>query len=315
MLNPAAQDGYRIGYAFTPKKEQSFITPSLLHHASERGFYLIRIDLNKPLIEQGPLDCIIHKLYGSEWKHQLQEFSSRYPHVPIIDSPDSIELLHNRISMLQIVSQLKLMKHEVVGCFDVPNQHVVLDNEDLDRLILQDSVEEEKLQFPLIAKPLAADGSEISHKLYLVFEREGLRGLIPPVVLQEFVNHGGVIFKVYVVGEYVECVKRRSLPDISKDQMAELKGCLPFSQISNLESGEDYDAVEMPSKDFVMELARGLREVTGLNLFNFDVIRDSRDKDKYLVIDINYFPGYAKMPGYESVLTNFFKDVAGKKNG
>ncbi|KAE9452415.1 hypothetical protein C3L33_15684, partial [Rhododendron williamsianum] len=46
----------------------------------------------------------------------------------------------------------------------------------------------------------------------LVFNREGLSKLKPPIVLQEFVNHGGVIFKVYVVGNYVKCVKRNSLP-------------------------------------------------------------------------------------------------------
>ncbi|KAG5562281.1 hypothetical protein RHGRI_005119 [Rhododendron griersonianum] len=39
----------------------------------------------------------------------------------------------------------------------------------------------------------------------------GLSKLKPPIVLQEFVNHGGVIFKVYVVGNYVKCVKRNSL--------------------------------------------------------------------------------------------------------
>lgn len=50
-----------------------------------------------------------------------------------------------------------------------------------------------------------------------------------------------------------------------------------------------------------------------LNLFNFDVIRDSRRKDRYLIVDINYFPGYAKMPGYEIVFTEFLCDVLCKK--
>ncbi|KAG5531970.1 hypothetical protein RHGRI_026548 [Rhododendron griersonianum] len=45
-----------------------------------------------------------------------------------------------------------------------------------------------------------------------VFNREGLSKLKPPIVLQEFVNHSGVIFKVYVVGDYVKCLKRNSLP-------------------------------------------------------------------------------------------------------
>ncbi|PON61876.1 Inositol-tetrakisphosphate 1-kinase [Parasponia andersonii] len=34
-------------------------------------------------------------------------------------------------------------------------------------------------------------------------------------MLQEFVNHDGVIFKVYVVEKYVKCVKRKSMPHVS----------------------------------------------------------------------------------------------------
>ncbi|GLT95058.1 hypothetical protein SLE2022_127630 [Rubroshorea leprosula] len=318
-MSKRPQETYRTGYALTPKKEQSFIQPSLLRHASERGVFLTRIDLDKPLIEQGPFDCIIHKLYRPDWKLQLQQFSSRNPHVPIIDSPDSIELLHSRISMLEVVNKLKSTKSGFLESFGVPNQHVVLDDGDLDRLTEGDAVEELNLKFPVIAKPLVADGTEISHKMFLIFDRGGLSGLITPVVLQEFVNHGGVIFKVYVVGGYAKCVKRRSLPDISEEKMT---GSLPFSQISNLAMEKDegsgdsvnYEGAEMPPENLVMELAKGLREVTRLNLFNFDLIRDSRDKDRYLVIDINYFPGYAKMPGFESVLTDFFLDVAQKKS-
>jgi len=50
-----------------------------------------------------------------------------------------------------------------------------------------------------------------------------------------------------------------------------------------------------------------------LNLFNFDVIRDARSGNRYLIIDINYFPGYAKMPYYEAALTDFFLDVVTRR--
>ena len=50
-----------------------------------------------------------------------------------------------------------------------------------------------------------------------------------------------------------------------------------------------------------------------LNLFNFDVIRDARFGNRYLIIDINYFPGYAKVPGYETILTDFFCDMVRKR--
>jgi inositol-1,3,4-trisphosphate 5/6-kinase/inositol-tetrakisphosphate 1-kinase len=58
----------------------------------------------------------------------------------------------------------------------------------------------------------------------------------PPLVLQEFVYYGGVIFKVYVASKYVKCVRRKSLPDVDEDQVSSTDEPLPFSQISNMVS-------------------------------------------------------------------------------
>ncbi|KAG6737623.1 hypothetical protein POTOM_059151 [Populus tomentosa] len=114
-----------------------------------------------------------------------------------------------------------------------------------------------------------------------------------------------------MVGDFVKCVKRKSLPNIKEDKLVTLKGLLPFSQISNLEKktdcggGGEFDRVEMPLVDFVEEVAKAMKEETGTSLLNFDMIRDARDANRYLIIDINYFPGYEKIPNYESVLTDF----------
>ncbi|WJX87795.1 Inositol-tetrakisphosphate 1-kinase [Trifolium repens] len=277
-----------IGYALAPKKQNSFIRDSLLTLAKSRGIKLVRVDSNRSLADQGPFDCILHKLYGDDWKRQLQEFQTRNPNAVILDAPEAIERLHNRISMLQAWESLK---------------------------------------FPVIAKPLVADGSAKSHKMALVFSHNALNKLKPPIVLQEFVNHGGVIFKVYVVGEHVRCVKRKSLPDVSEEKVLGVsEDLLSFSQVSNLANRDSVDddekfyqmmnlddTTEMPPQPFIVDIASGLRRAMKLNLFNFDVIRDSRYGNRYLIIDINYFPGYAKMPGYESVLTEFFVDLMHKK--
>ncbi|XVF30518.1 hypothetical protein REPUB_Repub16aG0064700 [Reevesia pubescens] len=246
-MSKVSSKSYLIGYGLTPEHEQSFIVPSLISHASKSGIVFTKIDPNIPLIQQASFDCIIHKLYGSDWKQNLQEFTSENPNVPIIDSSDSIEVLHHRISMLETVSKLQIRNT------GVPKQ--------------------------------------------------------------EFVNHGGVIFKVYVAGEHFRDVKRRSLPDISEEKIVNLKGSFPFSQISNLAasgSGEescDFEKMEMPPESLVKEVAKRLREELRLNLFNFDMIRDGNNKDNYLVIDINYFPGYPKLPDFESVITDFLLDV------
>ncbi|KAK8926251.1 Inositol-tetrakisphosphate 1-kinase 1 [Platanthera zijinensis] len=307
---------FRIGYALAPKKRQSFIQPSLVNIAGERGIDLVPIDAASPLSEQGPYDCVIHKLYGEDWKEQLNDFSERNPSVPVVDQPDAIERLHNRISMLQVVSDLRIPQDKET--FGIPSQIVVYDS-----IALSDSG---ALKFPVIAKPLAADGSAKSHKMSLVYHRDGLLKLNPPLVLQEFVNHGGVVFKVYVVGDHVKCVKRKSLPDVSLEKLGDSsEGLMSFSQVSNMTmqdggSHEEYyesmrlDAAEIPPLGFLTDIARGLRRAMKLNLFNFDVIRDSKAGSHYFVIDINYFPGYAKMPSYETVLAAFFWNIVHKND-
>ncbi|GKU95777.1 hypothetical protein SLEP1_g9097 [Rubroshorea leprosula] len=309
---------FKVGYALLPKKQNSFIRDSLVSLAKSTGIDLVKIDLEHPLADQEPFDCVLHKLYGDDWKRQLLEFRAENPNAVILDSPDAIERLHNRISMLQVVSELRIESRS--DTFGIPKQIVIYDKE-----TLFDRQAWELLKFPVIAKPLVADGSAKSHKMSLVFNHDGLNKLKPPIVLQEFVNHGGVIFKVYVVGEYVKCVKRKSLPDVPEEKLANLEGSLSFSQVSNLATHEKSDELyykkmhledtELPPQSFMTDIAKGLRQALKLNLFNFDVIRDTRFGNRYLIIDINYFPGYAKMPDYETVLTNFFLDIANRIDG
>ncbi|KAM1495557.1 hypothetical protein ACFXTO_030269 [Malus domestica] len=174
------------------------------------------------------------------------------------------------------------------------------------------------LEFPVIAKPLFANGSAKSHEMCLIFSPKGLRSLLAdtdsPILLQQFVNHGGVVFKGYSIGEHDQCVKRRSLPDISKEQVTTLEGAvLPFHR---------YQILRMTSIIWLMILTKCLRwsllrrwrrgcgpQTPLLFFFNFDVIRNSKDPSSYFVIDINYFPGYAKLPNYEHALTDFLLNL------
>ena len=112
----------RVGYAFEPTKIDTFITPAVVDLASQNGIDLVAIEPTKPLVEQGPFDCVLHKLYGQEWSQQLAEFASEYPNAVIIDPPELVEPLHNRVTMLDSVAQIHVSRPETtVG---VPKQLV-----------------------------------------------------------------------------------------------------------------------------------------------------------------------------------------------
>ncbi|KAH0686582.1 inositol-tetrakisphosphate 1-kinase 1 [Solanum tuberosum] len=311
MSESLAGKRFLIGYALSSQKINTFMKDSLVIHARDRGVDLIPIDLDKPLIEQGPFDCVIHKLYDTEWRKQLEEFSLQSPTTLIIDPVNAVEKLQNRVSMLEFVNELKI-EH-----LETPLQVFVSDDSSES---LQDAMTREGLKFPLIAKPLIADGAANSHQLSLILNQKGLTKLNPPIVLQEFVNHGGVIFKVYVAGDHVKCVKRKSLTDISEEKLN--TSTSENYQVSNFSAQNQSDhenfaelikAAEMPPLSFVNEVANRMRDALKLHLFNFDMLRDSRIGTRYLVIDVNYFPGYAKMPQFETVLTDFFIDIAHQK--
>ncbi|KAK9994071.1 hypothetical protein SO802_023774 [Lithocarpus litseifolius] len=263
-----------IGYPASPMKVQRFIQNSLINQAKQHSIDLIKIDPTKPLAQQGPFDCIINKLYGPDWNHQLHLLSLHHPNVVVIDPPQAIKRILNRVSMLDVVTRLKLPQGNQT--FGVPNQRVVYESENL-----MDLVGEVGLKFPLIAKPLLADGKGEAEGLLLLSQVSNL------VVKNEVEGCCSEVKKFVARNEEDKCCS---------------------SEVEKL-----VEKAEMPPLEFVMELAKGLREAMGLRLFNFDLIRDSRDGNRYFVIDINYFPGYVKMPEYESVFVDFFFGCCGRE--
>eukprot|EP01018_Ginkgo_biloba_P023772 Gb_34303 [translate_table: standard] len=300
-----------VGYALTAKKIKSFLQPKLERLAGKRGILFVAIDRNRPLVEQGPFDIILHKISEKEWRQNLEVYRQRCPEVTVLDPPDAIQHLHNRQSMLQDVAALDL--HDCGAKVGVPRQLVITG----DPAKIPESVAKAGLRLPLVAKPLVVDGTAKSHALSLAFNQFCLSELDPPLVLQEFVNHGGVLFKVYIVGDTVKVVRRFSLPDVHEDDSLGY-GVIPFPRVSSAAaSADDADldprVGELPPPQLLDKLARELRRRLGLQLFNLDVIRE-HGTDCYYVIDINYFPGYSKMPGYEYIFTDFFLSLEQSKH-
>ncbi|GAB2292091.1 Inositol-tetrakisphosphate 1-kinase 3 [Dionaea muscipula] len=302
-----------VGYALTSKKKKSFLQPKLECLARTKGILFIPIDQNRPLSEQGPFDVLLHKLLGREWSQILEDYGLEHPEVIILDPPYAIQHVHNRQSMLQDVAVLNLADSHGRVC--VPKQLVIK----RDPSAIPNEVTKAGLKLPLVAKPLLVDGSAKSHELFLAYDKSSLTKLEPPLVLQEFVNHGGVMFKVYVVGETIKVVRRFSLPDVCKRELSKQHGgVFQFPRVSCAAAcadNVDLDPVigELPPRPLLEQLVKELRLRVGLRLFNVDIIREHGTRDIFYVIDINYFPGYGKMPEYEHIFTDFLLGLVQNK--
>ncbi|XP_052199308.1 inositol-tetrakisphosphate 1-kinase 3-like [Diospyros lotus] len=301
-----------VGYALTSKKKTSFLQPKLVALARNKGILFVAIDRNRPLSDQGPFDVVLHKLSGKDWCQVVEDYRLKYPEVTVLDPPYSIQHVRNRQSMLENVVALDLP--ECHGKIDVPKQLVITE----DPLSIPDEVTRAGFRLPLVVKPLIADGSAKSHELFLAYDEISLSKLEPPLVVQEFINHGGVLFKVYIIGETIKVVRRFSLPDVSKPDLSKVVGVFRFPRVScAAASADDADldpaVAELPPTPLLERLAKELRCRLGLHLFNIDIIREIGTRDLYYVIDINYFPGYGKMPEYEHIFTEFLLSLARSK--
>ncbi|XP_061972158.1 inositol-tetrakisphosphate 1-kinase 3-like isoform X2 [Populus nigra] len=234
----------------------------------------------------------------------VEDYRRTHPEVTVLDPPDAIQHLHNRQSMLQCVADMNLSNS--YGKVGIPKQLVIKK----DASSIPGAVAKAGLMLPIVAKPLVADGSAKSHELSLAYDQQSLQKLEPPLVLQEFVNHGGVMFKVYIVGETIKVVRRFSLPDVCKRELSNIAGVFRFPRVSCAAASADNadldpGVAELPPRPLLEKLARELCRRLGLRLFNLDIIREHGTRDRFYVIDINYFPGYGKMPEYEHIFTDF----------
>ncbi|KAL7156983.1 hypothetical protein ABFS83_02G046700 [Erythranthe nasuta] len=302
-----------VGYALTSKKTKSFLQPKLIRLARRnKGIEFVAIDLKRPLSEQGPFNIILHKLAGKEWSEVIEDYQRTHSEVTVLDPPNAIQQLRNRQSMLEVVADLKFPDNYGKVC--IPKQLVI----SKDPTSVPDEVTKAGLRVPLVVKPLVVDGSAKSHELFLAYDQFSLSGLEAPIILQEFINHGGVLFKVFIIGESIKVVRRRSLPDLTKNEISKMSGVFRFPRVSCAAASVDCDDLdpsvsELPPHHLLEVLARELHHRLGLQLFNLDVIRENGTEDLYYVIDINYFPGYGKMPEYEHIFTDFLLNLMQNK--
>uniref|UniRef100_A0A8D1PIK2 Inositol-tetrakisphosphate 1-kinase n=1 Tax=Sus scrofa TaxID=9823 RepID=A0A8D1PIK2_PIG len=149
---------------------------------------------------------------------------------------------------------------------------------------------------PTVCKTRVAHGTN-SHEMAIVFNQEGLSAIQPPCVVQNFINHNAVLYKVFVVGESYTVVQRPSLKNFSAGTSDRESIFFNSHNVSKPESSSVLTALdkiegvfERPSDEVIRALSRALRQALGVSLFGIDIIINNQT-GQHAVIDINAFPG------------------------
>uniref|UniRef100_A0A8C1XYA7 Inositol-tetrakisphosphate 1-kinase b n=1 Tax=Cyprinus carpio TaxID=7962 RepID=A0A8C1XYA7_CYPCA len=286
--------GRRVGYWLSEKKMKKLNFLAFAEMCRKRGIEVVQLDLSQPLEEQGPLDVIIHKLTDLILEadqndtqslllvQRVQDYIDAHPETIILDPLPAIRTLLDRCKSYQLVHRIEDCMRDVRICSP---PFMVLNSE-----CGPDTLE------------------QIKH-------HEGLKDVKPPCVIQSFINHNAVLYKVFVVGESHTVVERPSLknfPSGPSDRKAIFFNSHNVSKpesSSDLTSRDNVEGVSQPPNDDVIrEMCKSLRESLGVSLFGIDVIINNQT-GQHAVIDINAFPGYEGVPEFFNDLLNHIISV------
>uniref|UniRef100_S4RUI5 Inositol-tetrakisphosphate 1-kinase n=1 Tax=Petromyzon marinus TaxID=7757 RepID=S4RUI5_PETMA len=267
---------------------------------------IVQIDLQRDLEQQGPFQVILHKLtdllleadQGNATSTNLvQRFQVRArPHTPLAAKRKAVRKLLDRCRSYDLIQELEICRLE--RAISTP-AFVRLNTSDPEEML--ELMRERHVTFPFVCKNIVAHGSA-SHEMAIVFGEAGLRDIRPPCVAQSFINHDGVLHKVFVIGDTFHVVERPSLKNFPAGKSDQKTIFFNSHDVSKAESASHLNAAQRDesqtaeqrqqlSPQVVRRLVEGLRETLEMSLFGIDIIVD-RESGHHAVIDINAFPGY-----------------------
>uniref|UniRef100_A0AAZ3SWP2 Inositol-1,3,4-trisphosphate 5/6-kinase n=1 Tax=Oncorhynchus tshawytscha TaxID=74940 RepID=A0AAZ3SWP2_ONCTS len=340
--------GRRVGYWLSEKKIKKMNFLVFVDMCRKRGIEMVQLDLSRPLEEQGPLDVIIHKLADLILADQndtqalllvqsVQDYIDTHPEMVVLDPLPAIRTLLDRCKSYQLIRRLEdCMKDERICS---PPFMVLRSECGTDTL---KHIQKHGITFPFICKTPNSN----SHEMAIIFSEEDLKDVKPPCVIQNFINHDAVLYKVYVVGEAYYVVERPSIrnfpsgpagqiypipsfkmysfPTVYNTQPLQLPGfCFPERKpiffhshdvskpecASDLNSRDNVEGVSrVPIDDVIREISRCLRRELDVSLFGIDIII-SNQTGQHAVIDINAFPGYEGVPEFFDDLLSHLTSV------
>lgn len=310
-----------VGIWFSTKKKKKLNVEKLKLLFKERGYAVKEIDTSLPLAEQGPFVAIVHKLTdlmilaetcnkAALTMRDIQDYIGRHPSIVMVDPLPNIRVILNRYETYSMLKQSNIFQH---GLLHVPDFAQITTRDKQTSLA---EMKEMNVQFPIVCKKNVAHGTashQVSfHHMCIIFNEEGLKDVDPPCVVQTFVDHGALLYKIYVIADKHHIVQRPSLKNFAQKKYRDHEtihfdshdissGGASRSKLTTL-SADDVGPSPLNTQ-LISKLTSRLSDEIELTMYGIDVIVCTSTL-KHYIIDVNVFPGYDGVHDYLDTLSD-----------
>nr|XP_039259101.1 inositol-tetrakisphosphate 1-kinase-like isoform X2 [Styela clava] len=319
-----------IGCWFSAKKKKKVNLEKLRAIVESHGAILKEIDFSKTMKAQEPFDAIIHKMTdrmieamsGNKRAEKnikdVENYLENHPNTVVVDPLPSIRKLLDRHETYKLIKGTKLCLNVTLH---IPTFAYITSRNEADIL---EQMRANNVEFPFVCKKSVAHGSA-SHKMSIIFNKEGLKDVDPPCVAQTFINHGALLYKIYVIADKYHVVQRPSLRDFSKDSLKDHKTI--FFNSHDISSGdssrsklttpdeEDVQIAPPLETSAIDAMTKELHNELHMTMYGVDIIA-SIETGKQYIIDVNVFPGYDGVPDFlDTLMNHVMKKLEPQTNG
>ena len=247
------------------------------------------------------LDILLHKITINSKTNEdeairirnlVLQYALQNSKLKFIDNFETCEKILNRQIQTEVLKACACTVDSITVF--VPKTLSISEKTDIHTI--KEIMKDNEIDFPVLGKPLGDTLHQGCHDMVLVFSYEYLKDLPNPCLLQEFCNHDGILYKVFVIGDsYHVCESEKSFNSRQVSKIFPKLVYLPSLHENNpllkhwLSSGLKPN---MLNGNVGEEIIRRIKLETGFYLFGFDILIESNTGD-YAMIDLSQFPGYS----------------------
>ncbi|CAH0560710.1 unnamed protein product [Brassicogethes aeneus] len=303
----------RVAICMSEKKFKKLNFQEICKTCDEYGLEAFKLDLNLSLEEQEPFSVVLHKLTdvitaSNEGDKKtclilskIENYIKTHPNLIVIDPLPNIQKVLNRFITYKTIYTSVSHTENIF----TPN-FCELVNPDIKDI--KEQLRQSNITFPIICKAVPGHGSQNSHQMSIIFNESGLKDCRIPSVVQKFIKHNAILYKIFTVGDKHSFVERPSLKnymacDLRKTIFFESTNVSKSDSKSELSILDPQEKVKnfFPNPDIFDFISKSIRQAFGMDLLGIDVII-CNETGKYGIIDVNAFPGYDGFQNFNKCL-------------